>query len=101
VFEYDLSLPIDSEELSTVTKDCYTVRDVSYLSPYGGEVSAYLVVPSIKGTFPAVFLCYQRYFIGSGTEPKQRFGCLLFSATVRSCTYKIKQMHHNCGILLH
>jgi hypothetical protein len=35
VFEYDLSLPIDFEELSTVTKDCYTVRDVSYLSPYG------------------------------------------------------------------
>lgn len=55
VFEYDRSLPLGFKEFSIIRKDGYTVRDVSYLSPRGGNVPAYLVVPNKEGqSFPAV-----------------------------------------------
>lgn len=54
MFTYDRSLPLDFEESSCIEKEGYTIRDVSYLSPYGGKVPAYLVVPTSDGPFPAV-----------------------------------------------
>lgn len=54
MFTYDRSLPLDFEESSCIEKEGYTIRDVSYLSPYGGKVPAYLVVPTSEGPFPAV-----------------------------------------------
>lgn len=54
MFTYDRSLPLDFEESSSIEKEGYTIRDVSYLSPYGGKVPAYLVVPTSDGPFPAV-----------------------------------------------
>ncbi|MFJ8257108.1 alpha/beta hydrolase family protein [Peribacillus asahii] len=54
MLDYERSLPLDFEESSCIEKDGYTVRDVSYLSPYGGKVPAYLVVPDTGGPFPAV-----------------------------------------------
>ncbi|WP_289138694.1 S9 family peptidase [uncultured Brevibacillus sp.] len=54
MFAYDRSLPLDFEESSCIEKEGYTIRDVSYLSPYGGKVPAYLVVPTSDGPFPAV-----------------------------------------------
>lgn len=54
VLEYERSLPLNFEESSCIEKDGYTVRDVSYLSPYGGRVPAYLVVPDANGPSPAV-----------------------------------------------
>lgn len=54
MFAYDRTLVLDFEESSSVTKDGYTVRDVSYVSPYGGKVPAYLVVPNTDGSLPAI-----------------------------------------------
>ncbi|WP_078410694.1 alpha/beta hydrolase family protein [Priestia abyssalis] len=54
MLDYERSLSLDFEESSCIEKDGYTVRDVSYLSPYGGKVPAYLVVPDTGGPFPAV-----------------------------------------------
>jgi dienelactone hydrolase len=54
MFEYDRALPLGREESSSVMKESCTVRDISYNSPHGGKVPAYLVVPSTDGPFPAV-----------------------------------------------
>ncbi|WP_152392739.1 alpha/beta hydrolase family protein [Paenibacillus guangzhouensis] len=56
--EYDRSLPFGFEELSSIRKDEYTIKDVSYLSPLGGKVPAYYVVPNGEGPFPAVIFMH-------------------------------------------
>ncbi|MGG0813023.1 dienelactone hydrolase family protein [Paenibacillus alvei] len=56
--EYDRSLPLGFEELSSIRKDEHTIKDVSYLSPHGGKVPAYLVVPNGEGPFPAVIFLH-------------------------------------------
>ena len=59
MFAYDRSLPLGFEESSSVKKDGYSIRDVFYLSPLGGKVPAYLVVPNIEAqTLPAVIFMH-------------------------------------------
>lgn len=53
-FEYDRRAPLDVKELGFETRDGVTVRDISYVSPKGGRVPAYLVVPRGRGPFAAV-----------------------------------------------
>ena len=53
-FDYDKSAPIDLKILGTQKRGDVTVYDVTYASPKGGVVPAYLVVPSGKGPFAAV-----------------------------------------------
>lgn len=55
MFGYDRSLPLDFREYSSIKKNGYAVKDVSYASPHGGEVPSYLVVPNHEDQrFPAV-----------------------------------------------
>lgn len=54
VFEYDSTLSLEFEESSSVKKNGYCIKDISYLSPYGGRVHAYLVIPDTDGPFPAI-----------------------------------------------
>ncbi|UAT29066.1 alpha/beta hydrolase [Bacillus badius] len=54
MLNYDRSLSLGFEEYSSIKKDGYAVKDVSYISPYGGKVPAYLVVPDTDGPLPAV-----------------------------------------------
>lgn len=59
MFEYDRSLPLGFEEYSSIKRDGYTIRDVSYVSPLGGKVPAYLVVPNREAqTSPAVIFMH-------------------------------------------
>lgn len=53
-FAYDARLPLDFREAGVETLDGASVRDVSYASPKGGRVTAYLVVPAGRGPFAAV-----------------------------------------------
>ena len=53
-FEYDQAAPIDLKIVGTQKRRDVTVYDISYGSPKGGVVPAYLVVPSGKGPFAAV-----------------------------------------------
>ncbi len=53
-FDYDKSAPIDLQILGTQKRGDVTVYDITYASPKGGVVPAYLVVPSGKGPFAAV-----------------------------------------------
>ncbi len=53
-FDYDPAPGLDVTESSATRKDGHTVRDVSYASPLGGRVPAYLVVPDGPGPFAAL-----------------------------------------------
>jgi dienelactone hydrolase len=52
--DYDRSAPLDIREASVEQRGGVAVRDISYASPKGGRVPAYLVVPGGKGPLAAV-----------------------------------------------
>ena len=53
-FDYDQKAPIDLQEVGVERRGAVAVHDISYASPKGGRVPAYLVVPGGKGPFAAV-----------------------------------------------
>jgi len=53
-FDYDQSAPLAVQEKSTFKRGDVSVLDITYASPKGGRVPAYLVVPNGKGPFAAV-----------------------------------------------
>jgi len=52
--DYDRNAPLDIKEAGVEQRGDVAVHDISYASPKGGRVPAYLVVPSGKGQFAAV-----------------------------------------------
>src|SRR5438128_1839240 len=52
--DYDRNAPLDIKEAAVEQRDDIAIHDISYASPKGGRVPAYLVVPSGKGPFAAV-----------------------------------------------
>lgn len=52
--DYDHSLPLDTKELGSQARGVVTIHDISYASPKGGRVPAYLVVPRGPGPFAAI-----------------------------------------------
>jgi pimeloyl-ACP methyl ester carboxylesterase len=53
-FDYDARAPLDVREAGVADRAGVSVHDISYASPRGGRVPAYLVVPPGKGPFAAV-----------------------------------------------
>jgi cephalosporin-C deacetylase-like acetyl esterase len=53
-FEYDARAPLDIKEISVQERGGVKIHDITYASPKGGVVPAYLVVPSRKGQFAAI-----------------------------------------------
>ncbi len=53
-FEYDAAAPLDVREAGREKREGATVVDLTYASPRGGRVPAYLVVPEGRGPFAAV-----------------------------------------------
>ena len=54
-FDYDASAPLELKIIGTQKRDEATIYDITYASPKGGVVPAYLVVPvNGKGPFAAV-----------------------------------------------
>ena len=53
-FSYDQQVPLDFREAGVETFSDATVHDVSYASPKGGRVPAYLVIPKARGPFAAI-----------------------------------------------
>jgi cephalosporin-C deacetylase-like acetyl esterase len=66
LFDYDHKVPIDVK--STMVRETaeLELRDITYASPAGGRVTAYLVTPRGKGPFPAVLFGHWGY--GTRTE---------------------------------
>ena len=59
-FTYDRNAPLDIKENSTENRETVRVVDLSYASPAGGRVSAYLVLPAGPGPFPAIVYAHWR-----------------------------------------
>ncbi|HYG81163.1 MAG TPA: hypothetical protein VD861_12280 [Pyrinomonadaceae bacterium] len=53
-FDYDAKAPLDVREVGRKSQNGVTVIDLTYASPRGGRVPAYLVVPNGRGPFAAV-----------------------------------------------
>jgi dienelactone hydrolase len=54
VFDYDQKAPLEIQEAGVEHRGDVAIHDISYASPRGGRVPAYLVVPAGKGPFAAV-----------------------------------------------
>lgn len=53
-FDYDAKAPLDVKEIGRAKREGATVIDLTYASPRGGRVPAYVVVPDGRGPFAAV-----------------------------------------------
>jgi len=53
-FDYDQKASLDIQEVGVEKRGEVAIHDISYASPKGGRVPAYLVVPKGKGPFAAV-----------------------------------------------
>ena len=53
-FDYDQKAPLDVQEAGIEQRGGVAIHDLSYASPKGGRVPAYLVVPGGKGPFAAI-----------------------------------------------
>ena len=53
-FDYDPKTPLDIQEAGVEHRGSVAIHDISYASPKGDRVPAYLVVPEGKGPFAAV-----------------------------------------------
>jgi dienelactone hydrolase len=53
-FDYDQHAPLGLKQIGVQHREHATVYDITYASPKGGAVPAYLVVPKGKGPFAAV-----------------------------------------------
>jgi len=58
LYDYDSNAPLDLKEHSNEDKNGLKALDVSYLSPKGGRVPAYLIVPPGKGLFAGVIFMH-------------------------------------------
>jgi cephalosporin-C deacetylase-like acetyl esterase len=71
-FDYDQRAPLDTKEAGVERRGDVNVHDISYASPRGGRVPAYLVVPSGKGPFAAVIWGHW-YMTGSAFLNRKEF----------------------------
>jgi dienelactone hydrolase len=53
-FDYDQKAPIEIKQIGVQDRERATVYDITYASPKGGVVPAYLIVPKGKGPFAGV-----------------------------------------------
>ena len=58
MFQYDRKMPLDVREIGVENRDGIQVHDISYVSPKGGRVTAYLVVPPGKGKFAGLIFMH-------------------------------------------
>jgi dienelactone hydrolase len=71
-FDYDKKAPLDIQEVGVDHRGSVAVHDISYASPKGGRVPAYLVVPEGKGPFAAVIWGHW-YMPGSEFRNRKEF----------------------------
>ena len=64
IFDYDAKQPLDIHDKTIGEFSDGTLHDITYASPKGGPVAAYLVVPKGKGPFAAVLFGHW----GNGTR---------------------------------
>ncbi|MEA2602920.1 MAG: hypothetical protein QOF89_3912 [Acidobacteriota bacterium] len=58
LFDYDAKAPLEIQEAGTENRGTVRVVDLSYASPMGGRVPAYLILPPGEGKHPAVLFLH-------------------------------------------
>ncbi len=58
LFDYDASAPLDVQEKGTETRGDVRILDLSFASPKGGRVPAFLILPPGEGRRPAVLFLH-------------------------------------------
>src|ERR1700756_1312791 len=53
-FDYDSNAELNVKELSVVERNGVMIHELTYTSPRGGAVPAYVVVPGAKGKFAGI-----------------------------------------------
>ncbi len=71
-FDYDQKAPLDVQEIGIEHSAQVAIHDLSYASPKGGRVPAYLVVPAGKGPFAAIIWGHW-YMPGSAFMNRKEF----------------------------
>jgi len=71
-FDYDQKAPLDVQEVGVEQRGDIAIHDISYASPKGGRVPAYLVVPKGTGPFAAVIWGHW-YMQGSAFRDRKEF----------------------------
>lgn len=71
-FDYDKNASLDIREVGSERRGNVTIHDISYESPKGGRVPAYLVVPYGKGPFAGVIWGHW-YMTGSAFLNRKEF----------------------------
>ena len=66
MFDYDRKMPLDVKEVAVITRGQVRIRDITYASPKGGRVTAYIVEPVGKGRFAGIVFGHWGY--GTRTE---------------------------------
>ena len=66
LFDYDASQPLDIQDKVIEETSDFTIHDLTYASPKGGRVPAYLIVPKGHGPFAAVL--FGHYGLGTRSE---------------------------------
>jgi dienelactone hydrolase len=66
MFAYDQKMPLDVKEVGVINKNGIRIHDITYVSPKGGRVTAYLVEPVKKGRFAGIVFGHWSY--GTRTE---------------------------------
>jgi dienelactone hydrolase len=66
MFEYEQKTPLDVREVAVINRNGVRIHDITYASPKGGRVTAYLVTPARSGRYPAVVFGHWSY--GTRTE---------------------------------
>jgi dienelactone hydrolase len=79
--DYDASRPLEIQEASVTDRGGVNLHDLSYASPRGGRVTAYLVVPEGKGPFAGLIFMHG----GNGNRGSLLPGALLFAKTGAVC----------------
>lgn len=58
LFDYDQTTKVDIREVNVVSSDDFIIHDISYESPQGGWVTAYLVMPTGEGPFAGIIFLH-------------------------------------------
>ena len=66
LFDYAQNAPLDVRELGVIHRNGFRIHNITYASPKGGRVTAYLVVPVGRGQFSGVVFGHWGY--GTRTE---------------------------------
>lgn len=53
LFDYDPAAPLELQREPVPSPEGILIEDISYASPKGGEVPAFLITPGEPGTYPA------------------------------------------------